>query len=118
MPPHMQPICPQHTVPLCLHGLPSAPSPSVQVKEDKFSGDSVVTGVDRKHAKYQAFVPHKTRAAPGAGAGGQTGAGAGAGPASGELLIEEVFKVGKELRPVFLEVQADPDALYTGGALC
>jgi translation initiation factor 2D len=91
-----------------------------QVKEEKFSGDTIVTGVNRKHDKLEQHVPFKTRAAPGAAAGGPGPAGGAAGagaPADGELVIEEVYKPSRELRPVFQKVQADHEALYTGGGL-
>jgi translation initiation factor 2D len=85
------------------------------LKEDKHSGDQVITAINRSHELYTNYRPYRTAfsaagaeaaAAAGGGAGnagagaaGQSGRDQGAG-GGGELLIEELYKAGKELKPV------------------
>ncbi|EFJ51539.1 hypothetical protein VOLCADRAFT_56991 [Volvox carteri f. nagariensis] len=82
------------------------------VKEDKHSGDMIVTSVNRNSPIYTDYSTAEAGLGTAASA-----AGAAAGPSSSasslELLIEEVYKPGKELRPVFEEAGLNPEALYT-----
>ncbi|GLC72504.1 hypothetical protein PLESTF_001258200 [Pleodorina starrii] len=104
------------------------------VKEDKHSGDMIVTSVNRTATIYTEYRPYKAsataaaEASPSAGAGGNSALAGGAAPsslpaagtgaagpsvASDELRIEEVYKPGKELRPVFEELGLNSEALYS-----
>ncbi|KAG2432033.1 hypothetical protein HYH02_013103 [Chlamydomonas schloesseri] len=101
-------------------------------KEDKHSGDVIVTAVNRKCPLLLDFRPYKassTAAAESAGGGGgpegpaasSSSDAAGASASSScsaaqqaQLLIEEVYKPGRELRPIFEELKLNPEALYTG----
>ncbi|KAG2496973.1 hypothetical protein HYH03_004979 [Edaphochlamys debaryana] len=106
-------------------------------KEDKHSGDVIVTGVNRKCALFTDFRPYKASltaagaadggagpaaaasssaaaASSSAAAAGPSGAAAAAAAGGcGELVIDEVFKPGKELRPIFEELGLHPEGLYT-----
>ncbi|PNW83028.1 hypothetical protein CHLRE_06g303650v5 [Chlamydomonas reinhardtii] len=103
-------------------------------KEDKHSGDVIVTAVNRKCPLLLDFRPYKasstaaaesagpTAGAPETAAATSGGAGASSSAAGGndgsgcqaQLLIEEVYKPGRELRPIFEELKLNPEALYTG----
>eukprot|EP00198_Chlamydomonas_reinhardtii_P001918 XP_001691254.1 predicted protein [Chlamydomonas reinhardtii] len=89
-------------------------------KEDKHSGDVIVTAVNRNTAAAESAGPTagapETAAATSGGAGASSSA-AGGNDGSGcqaQLLIEEVYKPGRELRPIFEELKLNPEALYTG----
>ncbi|KXZ46941.1 hypothetical protein GPECTOR_39g435 [Gonium pectorale] len=100
-------------------------------KEDRHSGDVIVTGINRKAALYAEFRPYKTSsteagaaaasASAPSGAVAPSGAAAAAGSSSSaatassssaELYIDELYKPGKELRPVFEELGLNPEGLY------
>jgi translation initiation factor 2D len=100
----------------------------LSVKEDRASGDVIVTRVVRTHALLAAFVPHATSSSQEGGGGGGAaeqqhggasggGGGGGGGTGGGGLLlggggpltIEETFVPGKELKPVLEAVGALPD---------
>ena len=106
------------------------------LKEDKHSGDVILTGVDRTHNTYTDFRCYSlastaagAEAASASGAAGAGTAGTIVGPsseraaasASGaaaarslvELLVEELYKPGKELRPVFEALGVQHEALMT-----
>lgn len=100
----------------------------LSAKEDRASGDVIVTRVDRGHALLRAFVPHATEGGADGGAdaaadhhqaspagnnnnnggGGLLLGGAGGGP----LVVEEVFVPGREMRPIFEAEGLDPSAGY------
>jgi translation initiation factor 2D len=106
----------------------------LSVKEDRASGDVIVTRVDRAHALLRAFVPHATEGGGGADGGADAGAAAAAGAANhnnhpssaaaaaaaaglllgggggGALSVEEVFVPGREMRPIFEAEGLDPSA--------
>lgn len=84
----------------------------LQVKEDKASGDVIIGTINRKHATYTDYRPYKSgaqqatasaaqqeSAAAGGAAGGGDSGGGGSGGGSA-LCVEEVWRPGRELRPV------------------
>jgi len=100
------------------------------LKEDKHSGDTIITGINRKHELLENFRPLRvadtaagaeaaasSAASTASGAGGAPGASSsgtgGPGGVSGELVVEEMWKAGRELRPVFEALGLQHDALYT-----
>ncbi|KAF8056147.1 Eif2d [Scenedesmus sp. PABB004] len=92
----------------------------LSTKEDKHSGDTIVTAVHRGHALLQEHRPYKTAgasasAAPG-GAGAAGGAAAGGEAALPPLEVEEVYKPSREVKPIFEAVGADPDGYYSAAA--
>lgn len=84
-------------------------------REEKHSGDTLLTGVNRSHTLLQEFVPHKaagigssstSTATAGAGAAAgaaASGSGGGASASGGQqqqqaLVIEEVWRPTKEVK--------------------
>ncbi|GLI62284.1 hypothetical protein VaNZ11_004846 [Volvox africanus] len=111
-------------------------------KEDKHSGDVIVTSINRNSVLYTEYRAYKASATAAVEAAAATGGGNGAtsaasgasGPAAapsssaagaagcigppgapsvGELRIEELYKPGKELRPIFVDIGLNPEALYS-----
>jgi translation initiation factor 2D len=97
----------------------------LSVKEDRASGDVIVTRVERGHKLLREFVPHVTEGGGGGAEGGGGGAnhsagGGGVNSSNGLLLggggplqIEEVWVAGKEIRPIFEAEGLDPSAGHT-----
>eukprot|EP00878_Enallax_costatus_P022121 GHUV01023459.1.p1 GENE.GHUV01023459.1~~GHUV01023459.1.p1 ORF type:complete len:549 (+),score=212.06 GHUV01023459.1:91-1737(+) len=95
----------------------------IKTREDKHSGDVILTGVNRDPQLYSEFKPYKmsSSSAPLAGTSSSTPASAaeGSGDRRGTmtpLVVEEVFKPSREVRPIFEAVGADPEGHYTAAA--
>ncbi|KAJ9523141.1 hypothetical protein QJQ45_023868 [Haematococcus lacustris] len=100
------------------------------LKEDKKTGDQVVTAINRQHPLYDQYKPYRSSlsaaaaAATNAGGGGEGGGGEGVGGEAGApggssqvLVVEELWKPGRELKPVLEAVGLGPDGLYTAAQI-
>lgn len=80
----------------------------LSTKEDKFSGNTVITGVNRGHQLLEEFRPYKmssSSSSPGGApaelaqpAAAGAAAAAGAGGAVAPLVVEEVYKPSKDVK--------------------
>lgn len=93
----------------------------LKTREDKHSGDIILTAVNREHELYSEFRPYKldssssspaatAATATGAGGGGASaaagaGGGEGGGPAA-PLVIEEVFRPSREVKRASTQLAA------------
>lgn len=103
----------------------------LRLQEDKHSGDVLVTAIKRDHPLLADFRPLPNYATAGGAAAGATagpngsdsgGAGAGTSAAAGasgaaagggELVIQEMWRAGKELRGVLDALGIRSDAMFT-----
>lgn len=98
----------------------------LHLKEDKHSGDTIVTGINRTHKDYTSFRPYALVKTAGLGSGSEAAASSSSAaahtPVSGtasstepaELVIDELYKPGKEMKAVFEALGLKMDALYSG----
>ncbi|KAJ9522745.1 hypothetical protein QJQ45_019848 [Haematococcus lacustris] len=100
------------------------------LKEDKKTGDQVITAINRQHPLYEQYKPYRSSlsaaaaAAINAGGGGEGGGGEGLGVEGGTpggcsqaLVVEELWRPGRELKPVLEAVGLGPDGLYTAAQI-
>lgn len=104
----------------------------ISTREDKHSGDTILTAVNRSHALLADFRPYKSAvnssssssaangssgaAEPASSAGGGGSAAAGDGSGLAPLVVEEVFKPSKDVKAVFEAVGASPEGYYSAAA--
>uniref|UniRef100_A0A7S3QT49 SUI1 domain-containing protein n=1 Tax=Dunaliella tertiolecta TaxID=3047 RepID=A0A7S3QT49_DUNTE len=87
----------------------------LQLKEDKYSGDQVITGVNRGHELLREFRPYKasSMASRAEAAASPSPAGTAGTAGSDELVVEEVFRPGRELKGVLDALSIPLDHLFT-----
>ncbi|KAF6250354.1 hypothetical protein COO60DRAFT_1576296 [Scenedesmus sp. NREL 46B-D3] len=100
----------------------------ISTREDKHSGDTILTAVNRSHALLSEYRPYKSAAASSSTGNGSSPAAGEAGGAPGTaaagcdgggiapLMVEEVFKPSKDVRAVFEAVGASADGCYSASA--
>lgn len=79
----------------------------ISLKEDKFLNEMVITRIDRSNIMYSGFRPYK----PSDTSEGTTGADSSA-PSSVGLVVEELYRAGKDLYPVMDALGVDHGNLY------
>eukprot|EP00798_Chlamydomonas_sp_ICE-L_P017426 gene17427-23728_t len=85
----------------------------LSIKEERHSGDVMLTGINRSHEMYTEYRPYALNKSAGAAesAAASSTAASSSNPCSTELYIEELYKPGKELKPVFEALNIPHDVL-------
>lgn len=77
----------------------------LSVREDKHSGESIITSINRQHDLYRDFRPYKLQLAANSVSGSDAQQPTGShGAADEQLVVEEVFKPCKEVKRKWLAV--------------